>query len=155
MNQGSSRKIALDGALRAAAATAVMSHDDCDSLARLKNLPASNRHRTRLHRPPGWIDLNASDDPADPLGTGPTADALRAVLDVADQVIMPIETEPLNSSTPTGGRWRTPVVRHDTLHSRARADGQVVTEYPVNRVALQAREDFYRFALELSIGGGC
>ncbi|SBS79386.1 hypothetical protein MHPYR_770014 [uncultured Mycobacterium sp.] len=32
---------------------------------------------------------------------------------------------------------------------------QVVTEYPVNRVALQAREDFYRFALELNIGGGC
>jgi chromosome partitioning protein len=96
-----------------------MSHDDCDSSARLKKLPASDASPSTS----GWIDLNASDDTDDPLGTGPTADALRAVLDVADQVIMPIETEPLNSSKPTGGRWRTPVVRHDNLHSRASADG--------------------------------
>ncbi len=46
------------------------------------------------------------------------------------------------------------VIRHYKLHARASADGQVVTEYPVNRVALQAREDFYKFALELNIGGG-
>ena len=46
------------------------------------------------------------------------------------------------------------VIRHYKLHARASADGQVVTEYPVNRVALQAREDFYKFALELNIRGG-
>jgi len=44
------------------------------------------------------------------------------------------------------------VIRHYKLHARASADGQVVTEYPVNRVALQAREDFYKFALELNVG---
>ena len=33
---------------------------------------------------------------SDPLGRGPAADALRAVLDMADQVIVPIETEPLS-----------------------------------------------------------
>ena len=46
------------------------------------------------------------------------------------------------------------VIRHYKLHARASADGQVVTEYPLNRVALQAREDFYKFALELNVGGG-
>lgn len=43
------------------------------------------------------------------------------------------------------------VIRHYKLHARASADGQVVTEYPLNRVALQAREDFYKFALELNV----
>ena len=46
------------------------------------------------------------------------------------------------------------MIRHYKLHARASADGQVVTEYPLNRVALQAREDFYKFALELNVGGG-
>jgi chromosome partitioning protein len=46
------------------------------------------------------------------------------------------------------------VIRHYKLHARASADGLVVTEYPANRVALQAREDFYRLALELRIDGG-
>jgi len=32
------------------------------------------------------------------------------------------------------------VIRHYKVHARASADGLVVTEYPVNRVALQARE---------------
>ncbi|MCP9276497.1 ParA family protein [Mycolicibacterium arenosum] len=45
------------------------------------------------------------------------------------------------------------VIRHYKLHTRASADGLVVTEYPANRVALQAREDFYKLALELNIGG--
>ena len=123
----------------------------------------------------------------------PTADALRAVLDAADQVIVPIEPEPLcfdasartitkviqprnlpytvviNNWDPRDGRHdldetkefvkanRWPlaktVVRHYKLHARASADGQVVTEYPANRVALQAREDFYKLALELIAGG--
>ncbi|AGB26826.1 ATPase involved in chromosome partitioning (plasmid) [Mycobacterium sp. JS623] len=46
------------------------------------------------------------------------------------------------------------VIRHYKLHARASADGLVVTEYPLNRTALQAREDFYKFALELNVGGG-
>jgi chromosome partitioning protein len=44
------------------------------------------------------------------------------------------------------------VVRHYKLHTRASADGLVVTEYPTNRVALQARQDFDRLALELAVG---
>ncbi len=41
-------------------------------------------------------------------------------------------------------KWPTAhtVIRHYKLHARASADGLVVTEYPLNRVALQAREDF-------------
>lgn len=46
------------------------------------------------------------------------------------------------------------VIRHYKLHARAAADGQVVTQYPKNRVAMEAREDFYRLALELGVGGG-
>jgi chromosome partitioning protein len=119
---------------------------------------------------------------------------LRAVLDMADQVIVPIETEPLSFDPtartiskviePRGLRYlvvinnwdprdgvgdlnqtrefvkangwplANTVIRHYKLHARASADGQVVTEYPLNRVALQAREDFYKFALELNVGGG-
>ena len=45
------------------------------------------------------------------------------------------------------------VVRHYKLHARASADGLVVTEYPTNRVALQAREDLYKLALELQRRG--
>ena len=45
------------------------------------------------------------------------------------------------------------VIRHYKVHTRASADGLVVTEYQNNRVSLQAREDFYRLALELNVGG--
>lgn len=44
-------------------------------------------------------------------------------------------------------------VRKYRLHARAAADGLVVTEYPANRVALQARQDFDKLALELSLNG--
>jgi chromosome partitioning protein len=46
------------------------------------------------------------------------------------------------------------VIRHYKIHARASADGLVVTEYQMNRVAMHAREDFYKFALELNVGGG-
>jgi chromosome partitioning protein len=46
------------------------------------------------------------------------------------------------------------IVRRYKLHTRASAEGLVVTEYPTNRVALRAREDFYKLALELNVGGG-
>ncbi|HEY3958662.1 MAG TPA: ParA family protein [Streptosporangiaceae bacterium] len=45
------------------------------------------------------------------------------------------------------------VIRRYKLHTRASAEGTVVTQYPRNRVALEAREDFYRLALELGYGG--
>ncbi|MEV4753003.1 ParA family protein [Streptosporangium sp. NPDC049248] len=40
------------------------------------------------------------------------------------------------------------VVRHYKVHTRAPAEGLVVTQYPKNRVAMEAREDFYKLALE-------
>ena len=142
---------------------------------------------------PGWIDLSGADDGTDVLGTGSSADALRAVLEVADLVIVPIEPEPLcldptartikqvieplgkkfivvvNNWDPRDGKvdleqtrefvqangWplaRT-VVRHYKVHTRAAAEGRVVTEYEANRVSLQAREDFYKLSLELADGG--
>jgi chromosome partitioning protein len=166
-------------------------HDDLAGLKTLKDLPGIEHVYVDT---PGWIDLEADDDSSDPLGKGPAADVLRAVLDMADRVIVPIETEPL-SFDPTARTIKTvleprglryvvvinnwdprdglqdlnqtkdfvkangwplanTVIRHYKLHARASADGQVVTEYPLNRVALQAREDFYKFALELNIGGG-
>lgn len=167
----------------------VQAHNDLAGLAGLKDLPGI---REVYIDTPGWIDLRPGGDHSDPLGKGPAADALRAVLDVADQIVVPIETEPLsydptartinkiiqprglpyvvviNNWDPRDGTrdleetkdfvkangWplaRT-VIRHYKLHARASADGQVVTEYPANRVALQAREDFYKLALELSVG---
>lgn len=45
------------------------------------------------------------------------------------------------------------VVRRYKLHTRASAEGQVVTQYPKNRTASEAREDFLRLALELGYGG--
>lgn len=45
------------------------------------------------------------------------------------------------------------VVRRYKIHARASADGLVVTQYPKNRVAMEAREDFFRLALELGHGG--
>ncbi len=46
------------------------------------------------------------------------------------------------------------VIRRYKIHTRASIEGQVVTQYPKNRVALEARQDFYRLALELGLGGG-
>ena len=45
------------------------------------------------------------------------------------------------------------VIRRYKLHTRAAAEGLVVTQYPKNRVALEAREDLFRLALELGYGG--
>jgi chromosome partitioning protein len=45
------------------------------------------------------------------------------------------------------------VVRRYKIHTRASAEGLVVTQYPKNRVAMEAREDFFRLALELGYGG--
>jgi chromosome partitioning protein len=45
------------------------------------------------------------------------------------------------------------VIRRYKIHTRASADGMVVTQYPKNRVAMEAREDFFKLALELGYGG--
>jgi len=45
------------------------------------------------------------------------------------------------------------VIRRYKIHTRASVDGMVVTQYPKNRVALEAGNDFYRLALELGYGG--
>ncbi|MER5886947.1 ParA family protein [Streptomyces sp. NPDC001941] len=45
------------------------------------------------------------------------------------------------------------VIRHYKIHERAAAEGQVCTQYPKGRIGLEAREDFFRLALELGIGG--
>ncbi len=45
------------------------------------------------------------------------------------------------------------VVRRYKLHARASIEGQVVTRYPRNRVAMEARQDFSRLALEMGMGG--
>lgn len=169
----------------------VQAHDDLTGLYRLNELPGIEHVYVDT---PGWMDLASDDDTSDPLGRGPAADALRAVLEVADLVIVPMETEPLsfdptartirkviepralpyvvviNNWDPRDGthdleetkefakanKWPLlhTVIRHYKLHARASADGLVVTEYPANRVALQAREDFYRLALELNVAGG-
>ncbi|MEV8311215.1 ParA family protein [Streptomyces flavidovirens] len=165
----------------------VQAHDDLPGLAALPRIPSAQHVFVDT---PGWLDL-AETDSEDPLGNGAAADALRAVLDSAHDVIVPIEPEPLgfqptqrtiervvkprglpfrvviNNWDPRDGKadldqtrafveaqgWplaRT-VVRHYKLHTRASADGLVVTQYGANRVALQAREDFFRLALEVGL----
>src|SRR6201990_708365 len=71
----------------------VQAPDDLDALKRLHELPGIKHVYVDT---PGWIDLEAGEDSTDPLGRGPAADALRVVLEVADSVIVPIETEPLS-----------------------------------------------------------
>jgi chromosome partitioning protein len=46
------------------------------------------------------------------------------------------------------------VIRRYKVHTRASAEGTVVTQYPKNRTSMEAREDFFRLALELGFGGG-
>lgn len=45
------------------------------------------------------------------------------------------------------------VVRRYKVHTRAAAEGLVCTQYPKNRVSMEAREDILRLALELGYGG--
>ncbi|MFI8792612.1 ParA family protein [Streptomyces sp. NPDC055105] len=45
------------------------------------------------------------------------------------------------------------VIRRYKVHARASVEGRVVTQYDTNRVGLQAREDFFKLALELGYGG--
>jgi chromosome partitioning protein len=45
------------------------------------------------------------------------------------------------------------VIRRYKIHTRASAEGIVVTQYQKNRTTMEAREDFFRLALELGYGG--
>src|SRR6266568_4328533 len=117
---------------------------------------------------------------------------LQAVLESADDILVPIEPEPLSFDptartirqviAPTGLPYRVVInswdprdgrsdledtqafidkqgwpranvpIRRYKVHTRASSEGTVVTQYAKNRVALEAREDFYRLALELNLG---
>lgn len=143
---------------------------------------------------PGWMDLpdNEKRKAGDPFGDSAAADAMRAVLSVADDIIVPVEPEPLgfmptrdtieevvkplgkrywvviNNWDPRDGEtdlaqtrayvkaqgWNLAktVVRHYKVHTRAALDGLVVTQYRKNRVAMEAREDFYKLSLEIGAG---
>jgi chromosome partitioning protein len=119
---------------------------------------------------------------------------LEEVLRQADDVIVPIEPEPLAFSPaartieqviiPSGVPWRVlinnwdprdgdldlnqtreyltakgfptfnTVIRHYKLHARAAAEGVTVVQYAKNRVALEARQDFFKLALEVLGGNG-
>ena len=119
---------------------------------------------------------------------------LETVLQQADNVIVPIEPEPMAFSpaarsiqqviAPLGVPWKVlinnwdprdgtadlqqtkdyiaaqqwprynTVIRHYKLHTRASAEGATVLQYPRNRVALEARQDFLQLALEVLSGNG-
>ncbi|GAA3428745.1 ParA family protein [Streptosporangium nondiastaticum] len=163
----------------------VQAHDDIEGLAGLRNIPNVTDVWVDT---PGWLDLSDAGSTDDPLGDGKAAEALRAVLDNADDVIVPMIPESLafqptfntiekivkprklpfvvvvNNWDPRDGKadleetrefiqrhgWplTNTVIRRYKVHSRASAEGLVVTQYPKNRVAMEAREDFYRLALE-------
>ncbi|MGG8410456.1 ParA family protein [Streptomyces sp. 12297] len=143
---------------------------------------------------PGWMDLPDDEAPqaGDPFGDSAAADAMRAVLANADDLIIPVEPEPLgfiptqttieevvkplglpywvviNNWDPRdgladledtrafieGSGWNlaNTVIRHYKVHARAAVEGTVVTRYKKNRVAMEAREDFYKLALEIGAG---
>lgn len=163
----------------------VDAYDDLEGLKNLQSIPGVQHV---IVDTPGWMDPAARRGTGDPLGVGPIGDALRAVLDNAHHVIVPIEPEPLGfeptQSTiervikprglpytvvisnwdPRDGKadleqtrdfvraqgWplaRT-VIRHYKLHTRAAADGLVVTRYPKSRIAQEAQADFANLALE-------
>lgn len=71
----------------------VQAHRNMAQLAALKQISSV---RNIFVDTPGWLDLEDEDDETgDGLGVGRSADVLRAVLDSADHVIVPLEPEPL------------------------------------------------------------
>lgn len=79
--------------IRALAFHLIQAHDDPLAwLGQLNNLPAINQLFVDT---PGWFDLDP-DGGGDGLGDGHSADALRTVLDVSDEIIVPILTQPLS-----------------------------------------------------------
>ncbi|MER7671306.1 ParA family protein [Kitasatospora sp. NPDC096128] len=69
-------------------------YDDLDDLKRLREATAVDYVVVDT---PGWYPPEARDDNSgDPIGEGRGPDAIRAALDNADHVIVPIETEPMS-----------------------------------------------------------
>lgn len=163
-------------------------------LAFFAELKQSRKVKHAFIDTPGWMDLpdDEKQKAGDPFGQSAAADAMRAVLEVADDVIVPIEPEPLgfmptkdtieevvkplgkqywvviNNWDPRDGEadleqtknfvraqgWKlaNTVIRHYKVHTRAALEGMVVTQYKKNRVAMEAREDFYQLAVEIGAG---
>lgn len=163
-------------------------------LAFFPELKKSRKVRHAFIDTPGWMDLpeDEKQHAGDPFGDSAAADAMRAVLEVADDIIVPIEPEPLgfmptrdtieevvkplgkqywvviNNWDPRdseadleqtknyvlGQGWNLAktVIRHYKVHTRAALEGLVVTQYKKNRVAMEAREDFYKLSLEIGAG---
>ncbi|MEU2455874.1 ParA family protein [Streptomyces virginiae] len=161
---------------------------DLENIQLLRKLPYSHIFVDT----PGWAEITPEQYEAgeDPLGDDRYGRLLSALLGQADDVIVPILTEPdsfeptwqtiewvlkprglayqvvINNWPPAEGQayvdgtrafceshgWpvaRT-VIRRYRVHTNAT---RVVTQYNNNRVELQAREDFYRFALEHGLRG--
>jgi chromosome partitioning protein len=144
-------------------------------VARLAGLP---QYRHIFVDTPGSLEnghilgavLDSSDDvivpiPPEALAFDPTARTIEQVLtprgvpyrvvinswDPRDGVVYLAETQEYIDRR---GWPRTNVcVRRYKVHARAALDGLVVTQYPKNRTSMEAREDFYRLALELGLGG--
>lgn len=155
----------------------VQCHDDPHQLAKLKRL---SQYAHIFVDTPGALDSPGAED---------KLTILRAVLEAADDVTVPVEPEPLafapaartietvikpsgkpfkvliNNWDPRDGeydleqtkeyidrrgyaRYNT-VIRHYKLHTRAYAGGLTVVAYPKNRVAMEARQDFFKFGLEI------
>ena len=143
----------------------------------LKNLKGLKQYQHIFIDTPGSLDdedmltaaLNEADDvlvplPPEPLAFDPTNRTISVVLEPRglpyhvvvnnwdprdgtadrDDTIKFIE----NKGWPRTGV----VVRRYKVHTRASADGRVVTQYPKNRISMEAREDFFRLALELGLG---
>jgi chromosome partitioning protein len=70
----------------------VDAYDDLEGIKRLRDVTAVKH---AVIDTPGWMVPEARKPGADPLGTGPISDAIRASLDAADFVIVPIEPEPM------------------------------------------------------------
>jgi chromosome partitioning protein len=70
----------------------IQAHDDpLDWLSQLNDLPGIDEVYVDT---PGWFDLDP-DSSGDGLGDGYSAEALRAVLDVTDEVLVPMLTQPM------------------------------------------------------------
>lgn len=114
--------------------------------------------------------LDIADDvivplPPEPLAFDPTARTInrlilprglpyRVVVNNWDPRDGRADLDDTNAFIDNAGWQRTKAItRRYKLHTRASADGKVVTQYARNRVAMEAREDFFRLALELGYGG--
>ncbi|MFF1574723.1 ParA family protein [Leifsonia sp. NPDC058292] len=115
--------------------------------------------------------LNVADDvlvplPPEPLAFDPTA---RTISKVIEPRGLPYKVF-INAWDPRDGKadrddtiayidamgWprANTVIRRYKIHTRAAAEGKVVTQYPDSGTTLRAREDYFKLALELGYGGG-